>query len=188
MSRCSYIISVLGCVSRISEATLSVKIGLSRSIPASRPARPPAAAAESLGLSFTYFLLVGGDYSLCTRFCITLGDRPDSTFCAYPATTIWAALAETPPLEQALLSVDGHVARITLNRPDQRNPLSGQMLRDLASAFRWCRDEPEVRVVVVTGAGRVFCAGADLSSFDGDMTTLEKFRSRDLFVDLFILM
>jgi enoyl-CoA hydratase/carnithine racemase len=80
------------------------------------------------------------------------------------------------------------VATITLNRPEQRNPLSATMLRDLASAFRWCRDETEVRVVVLTGAGRVFCAGADLSSFDGEMTGLERYRSRDLFVDLFILM
>src|SRR5262249_29910989 len=75
-----------------------------------------------------------------------------------------------------------------MNRPEQRNALSATMLRDLATAFRWCRDEPEVRVVVLTGAGRVFCAGADLASFDGGMTGLEKFRSRDLFVDLFVLM
>jgi enoyl-CoA hydratase len=93
-----------------------------------------------------------------------------------------------PVLEQVVLSTSGHAATVTLNRPDQRNPLSATMLRDLATAFRWCRDEPEVRVVVLTGAGRVFCAGADLASFDGEMTTLEKYRSRDLFVDLFILM
>ena len=68
-----------------------------------------------------------------------------------------------------LLAVEGHVATITLNRPEQRNPLSGVMLRDLATAFRWCQHEPEVRVVVLTGAGdRAFCAGADLSSFDGE--------------------
>jgi len=85
--------------------------------------------------------------------------------------------------------VDGHVATITLNRPDQRNPLSGQMLRDLIAAIGWCRHEPDVRVIVLTGAGdRVFCAGADLSSFDGGMSDLERHRSRDLFVELFTLM
>jgi enoyl-CoA hydratase/carnithine racemase len=97
-------------------------------------------------------------------------------------------VTDQPSLEQVLLAVDGRIATVTLNNPDQRNPLSATMLRDLAEAFRWCKDEPEVRVVVLTGAGRVFCAGADLSSFDGKMTGLQKFRSRDLFVDLFILM
>ena len=97
-------------------------------------------------------------------------------------------MADRPNLEQVLLAVDGHVATVTLNRPEQRNPLSATMLRDLAAALSWCKDEPEVRVVVVTGAGRVFCAGADLSSFDGEMTGLERYRSRDLFVNLFLLM
>ena len=97
-------------------------------------------------------------------------------------------MAEKPGLEQVLLTTAGHIATVTLNRPDQRNPLSATMLSDLAAAFRWCQQEPEVRVVVLTGAGRVFCAGADLTSFDGETTSLEKFRSRDLFVDLFILM
>ena len=93
-----------------------------------------------------------------------------------------------PSLEQVVVEAEGHVATVTLNRPEQRNPLSATMLRDLASAFRWCKEEPEVRVVVLTGAGRVFCAGADLSSFDGDVSAIDKFRSRDLFVDLFVLM
>jgi enoyl-CoA hydratase len=97
-------------------------------------------------------------------------------------------VADRPNLDQVLIATDGHIASITLNRPDQRNPLSATMLRDLSSAFRWCRDEPEVRVVVVTGAGRVFCAGADLSSFDGQMNELQRFESRELFVNLFILM
>jgi enoyl-CoA hydratase/carnithine racemase len=98
-------------------------------------------------------------------------------------------VTEIPTLEQVLVSVEAHVATITLNRPEQRNPLSATMLRDLATAFRWCRQEPEVRVTVLTGAGdRVFCAGADLNSFDGGMTDLERHRSRDLFVDLFTLM
>ena len=97
-------------------------------------------------------------------------------------------MSEIPRLEQVLVSAEGRIATVTLNNPDQRNPLSATMLRDLAAALRWCKDEPEVRVVVLTGAGRVFCAGADLSSFDGDTSSLDKFRSRDLFVDLFILM
>ena len=97
-------------------------------------------------------------------------------------------MTEKPDLEQAQVGVDGHVATVTLNRPEQRNPLSATMLRDLASAFRWCQQEPEVRVVILTGAGRSFCAGADLTSFDGDMTHFERYRSRDLFVELFLLM
>ena len=97
-------------------------------------------------------------------------------------------MASKPDLEQVLITSEGQIATVTLNRPDQRNPLSATMLRDLASALRWCRDEPEVRVVVLTGAGRVFCAGADLSSFDGEMTALDRYRSRDLFVELFLLM
>ncbi len=97
-------------------------------------------------------------------------------------------MADEPNLEQVLLAKDGHVATVTLNRPDQRNPLSGTMLHDLASAFRWCQAERDIRVVVLTGAGRVFCAGADLTSFDGEMSGLDKYRSRDLFVELFVLM
>ncbi len=87
-----------------------------------------------------------------------------------------------------MLTTEGHIATVTLNRPEQRNPLSATMLRDLTSALQWCRTDTDVRVVVLTGAGRVFCAGADLSSFDGQMTGLERYRSRDLFVDLFVLM
>jgi enoyl-CoA hydratase len=98
-------------------------------------------------------------------------------------------LSEFPPLEQVLLAVEGHIATVTLNRPEQRNPLSALMLRDLASAFRWCQGDAEVRVVVLTGAGdRAFCAGADLTGFNGGMSQLERHRSRDLFVDLFALM
>jgi len=98
-------------------------------------------------------------------------------------------VSDVPELEQVLVAIGGHVATVTLNRPEQRNPLSSTMLRDLATAFRWCQHEPEVRVIVLTGAGdRVFCAGADLTGFDGGMSDLERHRSRELFVDLFTLM
>jgi enoyl-CoA hydratase len=98
-------------------------------------------------------------------------------------------VTDRPALEQVLLTFDEHVATVMLNQPERRNPLSAVMLRDLAAAFRWCQSADEVRCVVLTGAGdRVFCAGADLTSFDGGMTDLERHRSRDLFVDLFALM
>jgi enoyl-CoA hydratase len=98
-------------------------------------------------------------------------------------------LAEVPELEQVLVAVDGRVATITLNRPEQRNPLSPTMLRDLITAFRWCRQQPGVRVVVLTGAGdRAFCAGADLSSFEADVPELERHHGRHAFVELFALM
>ena len=95
----------------------------------------------------------------------------------------------TPELENVLVDVAGHRATITLNRPDQRNPLGGGMLRDLLTAFRWARDEKEVRVVVLTGAGdKAFCAGADLSSFDAEKTEVERHLGRHMFVELFVLM
>jgi enoyl-CoA hydratase/carnithine racemase len=98
-------------------------------------------------------------------------------------------MTQIPALEQVVVSVSEHVATVVLNRPEQRNPLSTPMLSDLATAFRWCKQEKEVRVVVLTGAGdRVFCAGADLGSFDANMSHLDRHRSRDLFVELFTLM
>jgi enoyl-CoA hydratase/carnithine racemase len=94
-----------------------------------------------------------------------------------------------PQLENVLIDASGHRATITLNKPDQRNPLGGGMLRDLLAAFRWARDEPEVRVIVLTGAGdKAFCAGADLSSFDAEQTEVERHLGRHMFVELFVLM
>ena len=100
-----------------------------------------------------------------------------------------ADLPDTPQLENALLAVDGHVATITLNRPDQRNPLSAGMLSDLTAALQWCKEEPEVRVIVVTGAGdRAFCSGADLASFEAGASAQDAHQARRAFVELFLLM
>jgi enoyl-CoA hydratase/carnithine racemase len=60
------------------------------------------------------------------------------------------------------LEGDGPVGRLTLNRPEKRNALSAAQLADLVGAAEWFDARPEVKVVVVAGAGRAFCAGFDL--------------------------
>jgi len=101
----------------------------------------------------------------------------------------WIAVADPPRFDEVLLDVAARVATVTLNRPEQRNPLSSGMLRDVGGALAWCRAEPEVRVVVLTGAGdRAFCAGADLSSFQAEVPELQRHHDRHRFVDLFLLL
>ncbi len=65
--------------------------------------------------------------------------------------------------QEILYSVDGPVATITLNRPDKMNAFTNRMLKEMIAAFDATDADDEVRAVIVTGAGRAFCAGADLS-------------------------
>ena len=60
------------------------------------------------------------------------------------------------------LQMSGAICRLTLNRPDKLNAMSLIMLRELVEATNWLDTQPEIRVVIVTGAGRAFSAGADL--------------------------
>ncbi|HSF23332.1 MAG TPA: enoyl-CoA hydratase/isomerase family protein [Blastocatellia bacterium] len=64
--------------------------------------------------------------------------------------------------ETLVLEVDGSIGRLVLNRPERLNAMSATMLRELAEAAQWFNAQPEVRVVIVRGAGRAFSAGADL--------------------------
>jgi enoyl-CoA hydratase/carnithine racemase len=90
-------------------------------------------------------------------------------------------------LSDVLLDVRESIATITLNRPEQRNPLSASMMRDLREALDWCKAEPVVAVVVLTGAGdRAFCAGADLNSVAGDQSPLKLHHERRALADLFV--
>jgi enoyl-CoA hydratase/carnithine racemase len=66
--------------------------------------------------------------------------------------------------EQILYELDGGVLTITLNRPDRLNAWTGQMGEELRAAFDRADADDEVRAIIVTGAGRAFCAGADLES------------------------
>jgi enoyl-CoA hydratase len=81
------------------------------------------------------------------------------------------------------------VATVTLNNPEKRNMLSGQMLAELVDAMKTVRDAEEVRSVVLTGAGdKVFCAGADLGGFAADVPLVAKHFATDLFLEFFRLM
>jgi len=62
--------------------------------------------------------------------------------------------------------VDAGVAMLTLDRPESLNAYTGAMGRELGAAYRECDRNDEIRAVVLTGAGRAFCAGADLSPGD----------------------
>lgn len=63
-----------------------------------------------------------------------------------------------------LSSVDNHVALITVNDPDRRNAVTGEMSALLRAAVEQAEADPGAHAVVITGAGKAFCAGADLSA------------------------
>src|SRR3989454_6672290 len=65
-------------------------------------------------------------------------------------------------LETLNIDSNGPVGYLTLNRPERLNAMNSMMLRELAEAAHWFDQQSEVRVVIVRGAGRAFCAGADL--------------------------
>jgi enoyl-CoA hydratase/carnithine racemase len=91
--------------------------------------------------------------------------------------------------EQLLYEVGDGVATMTLNRPEQRNALSAQLLGELVEAFKAARGDDGVRAVVLTGAGdKAFCAGADLGGFAADASLVDKHFASDRFIELFWLM
>ncbi|MGH8817767.1 MAG: enoyl-CoA hydratase-related protein, partial [Achromobacter pestifer] len=58
---------------------------------------------------------------------------------------------------------DGAIARLTLNRPDMRNAFDEALIAALTSAVQQAAQDPRVRVLLLTGAGKAFCAGGDLN-------------------------
>ena len=69
-----------------------------------------------------------------------------------------------PQLSTLLYNVEEGIATITLNRPEKMNAFTADMRDDLVTAFDATDADDAVRAVIITGAGRAFCAGADLSS------------------------
>lgn len=61
--------------------------------------------------------------------------------------------------------LDGPIARITMNNPQSLNALDSTMVTELTSAFQDADDDPEVKIIVLAGSGKAFCAGGDIASF-----------------------
>ncbi len=77
------------------------------------------------------------------------------------------------PFETLLYEVADEIATITLNRPAKLNAYTPQMGREIVEAMRRADTNPSARVVILTGAGRAFCAGADITTFDNNIRTRE---------------
>jgi 2-(1,2-epoxy-1,2-dihydrophenyl)acetyl-CoA isomerase len=70
-----------------------------------------------------------------------------------------------PELKTLNIEIEGDVGILTLNRPDSFNAMSPEMIWELPLAFSWLADRAPLRALVVTGAGKAFCAGGDVTWF-----------------------
>ncbi|HYU01752.1 MAG TPA: enoyl-CoA hydratase-related protein [Gemmatimonadales bacterium] len=77
-----------------------------------------------------------------------------------------------PGYDCVLVEISGGIGTVTLNRPEKLNAFDGAQCRDLHEALRMLAGSEAVRVIVITGAGRAFCAGADLSVLGADGASL----------------
>ena len=70
-----------------------------------------------------------------------------------------------PELKTLNLEIDGRIGTLTLDRPDAFNAMSPEMILEMAVAFPWLADRSGLRALIVTGAGKAFCAGGDVNTF-----------------------
>jgi enoyl-CoA hydratase/carnithine racemase len=77
--------------------------------------------------------------------------------------------APIDPSGELLVDVADHIATVTFNRPDRMNTITGSMLGELSRVLVRLDRNPEVRVIVLTGNGRAFCAGLDLAAGLGSL-------------------
>jgi enoyl-CoA hydratase len=68
-------------------------------------------------------------------------------------------------MPECIVERDGHTLIVTMNRPEARNALSGEMMQIMSEAWDEVNSNPDIRVAILTGAGGDFCAGADLKGF-----------------------
>jgi enoyl-CoA hydratase len=93
-------------------------------------------------------------------------------------------VANCPDTETLALHLEDHILDIKLNRPESANAVNAPMWRELQEAFEWADRTAEVRVIILSGEGKHFCAGIDLSMFAGITTEHEDpSRANEQFVD-----
>ncbi len=92
--------------------------------------------------------------------------------------------------QKILYSVDQGAARITLNRPDKRNALNAEIIAEVKDAVDNAATDENVRVVVIFGAGKDFCSGADLAALRriSEATVMENVADARHFAELFVSM
>ena len=83
------------------------------------------------------------------------------------------ACMDQPQFETLLVDIQGPVGSLQLNRPDQLNPLSIATLYELEEAARWFDRHHDLKVVIISGAGRAMSSGADLGGFTGATASRE---------------
>ena len=74
-------------------------------------------------------------------------------------------MMSTPDLNTMQIEIDGEIGTLTLNRPDAFNAMSPEMIGEMTVAFAWLADRAPLRALIVTGAGKAFCAGGDVTWF-----------------------
>jgi enoyl-CoA hydratase len=117
--------------------------------------------------------------------------RDDHSTEALLGNGVWYMTKWLETTEVVSFSVSDRIARVTLNRPEKRNALNGEMLRAMRGALMEADDRTDVNVVILAGAGKDFCAGYDLvttySSLEADRSAGEevaiRYRSRAATLD-----
>ena len=89
-------------------------------------------------------------------------------------------LSEIHRTHHLKIDIAERIALVTLDRPERRNAVNAAMHRGLEVVFHELSYDPDVRVIVLTGAGDAFCAGGEMKEYGGGASALELLRNRDL--------
>jgi methylglutaconyl-CoA hydratase len=118
------------------------------------------------------------------NYIVGAGKREEFFFTGGPAkaVSLWSTM-------DVIFQIEGSVARITLNRPDKRNALNDGVIAGLKAALVECQNNSAVRVVLLEGAGKDFCSGADLSALQkiANASVSENAEDARSLSDLFLL-